>query len=115
MWDKIKTAFSIIGAVLSIVLFTVILFLLRRGKTDGRRNGDDSERNQRIEEGIGRCEERPESVSEGIGRCEERTESVSEGLGRTKDGIGRCEEHLQRAEDILRNAIKRSRETEQDT
>ena len=101
MWGKIKTAFSIIGAVLSIVLFTVILFLLRRGKTDGRRNGDDSERNQRIEEGIG--------------RCEERTESVSEGLGRAKDGIGRCEEHLQRAEDILRNAIKRSRETEQDT
>ena len=100
MWDKIKTAFSIIGAVLSIVLFTVILFLLRRGKTDGRRNGDDSERNQRIEEGIG--------------ICEERTESVSEGLGRAKDGIGRCEEHLQRAEDILRNAIKRSREAEQD-
>lgn len=101
MWGKIKTAFSIIGAVLSIVLFTVILFLLRRGKTDGRRNGDDSERNQRIEEGIG--------------KCEERAESVSEGLDRAKDGIGRCEEHLQRAEDILRNAIKRSREAEQDT
>lgn len=100
MWGKIKTAFSIIGAVLSVVLFTVILFLLRRGKTDGRRNGDDSERNQRIEEGIG--------------RCEERAESVSEGLDRAKDGIGRCEEHLQRAEDILRNAIKRSREAEQD-
>ena len=100
MLSKIKTAFSIIGAVLSVVLFTVILFLLRRGKTDGRRNGDDSERNQRIEEGIG--------------RCEERTESVSEGLDRAKDGIGRCEEHLQRAEDILRNAIKRSREAEQD-
>ena len=100
MFNKIKTAFSIIGAVLSIVLFTVILFLLRRGKTDGRRNGDDSERNQRIEEGIG--------------KCEERTESVSEEIDRAKDGIGRCEEHLQRAEDILRNAIKRSRETEQD-
>ena len=100
MFDKIKTAFSIIGAVLSVVLFTVILFLLRRGKTDGRRNGDDSERNQRIEEGIG--------------KCEERAESVSEGLDRAKDGIGRCEEHLQRAEDILRNAIKRSREAEQD-
>lgn len=100
MLSKIKTAFSIIGAVLSIVLFTVILFLLRRGKTDGRRNRDDSERNQRIEEGIG--------------RCEGRAESVSEGLNRAKDGIGRCEEHLQRAEDILRNAIKRSREAEQD-
>ena len=101
MLSKIKTAFSIVGAVLSIVLFTVILFLLRRGKTDGRRNGDDSERNQQIEDGIG--------------RCEERTESVSEGLDRAKDGIGRCEEHLQRAEDILRTAIKRSREAEQDT
>ena len=101
MFNKIKTAFSIIGAVLSIVLFTVILFLLRRGKTDGRRSGDDSERNQRIKKGIG--------------RCEERAESVSEGLGRAKDGIGRCEEHLQRAEDILRNAIKRSREAEQAT
>ena len=100
MWSKIKTAFSIIGAVLSVVLFTVILFLLRRCKADGRRNGDDSERNQRIEEGIG--------------KCEERAESVSEGLDRAKDGIGRCEEHLQRAEDILRNAIKRSREAEQD-
>ena len=101
MWDKIKTVFSIIGAVLSFVLFTVILFLLRRGKADGRRSEDDSERNQRIEEGIG--------------KCEERAESVSEGLDRAKDGIGRCEEHLQRAEDILRNAIKRSREAEQDT
>lgn len=79
MWGKIKTAFSIIGAVLSIVLFTVILFLLRRGKADGRRSGDDSERNQRI-----------------------------------KEGIGKCEEHLQRADDILRNAIKRSREAEPD-
>lgn len=100
MWSKIKTVFSIIGAALSVVLFTVILFLLRRGKADGRRSGDDSERNQRIEEGIG--------------KCEERAESVSEGLARAKDGIGRCEEHLQRAEDILRNAIKRSREAEQD-
>ena len=101
MWQKIKTVFSIIGAVLSIVIFTTILFLLRRSKTDKRRNGDDSERNQRIEEGIG--------------KCEERTDSVSEGLNRAKDGIGRCEEHLQRAEDILRNAIKRSREGEPDT
>lgn len=101
MLQKIKTVFSIIGAVLSIVLFTVILFLLRRSKTDRQRSGDDSERNQRIEEGIG--------------RCEERTDSVSEGLDRAKDGIGRCEEHLQRAEDILRNAIKRSREGEPDT
>ncbi len=98
MWSKIKTAFSVIGAVLSIALFSVILFLLRRGKADGRRSGDGSERNQRIEDGIG--------------KCEERTDSVSERLDRAKDGIGRCEEHLQRAEDILRKAIRRSREEE---
>lgn len=96
MWSKIKTVFSIIGAALSIALFTVILFLLRRRKTDRTGSARDTERNQRIEEGIG--------------KCEERADSVSEGLDRAKDGIGRCEEHLQRAEDILRNAIRRSRE-----
>ena len=100
MWAKVKTIFSIIGAVLSVVFFTILLFLLRRGKADGRRSPDDSERNQRIKEGIG--------------KCEERADSVSEGLDRAKDVIGRCEEHLQRAEDILRNAIKRSREAEPD-
>lgn len=96
MLSKIKTVFSIIGAVLSIVLFTVILFLLRRSNTDGRRSGDDSERNQRVEEGIG--------------KCEERADSVSERLDRAEDSVGKCEEHLRRAEDILRNAIRRSRE-----
>ena len=96
MWSKIKTAFSIIGAVLSIVLFTVLLFVLRRGKTDGRRSGADSDRDRRIEEGIG--------------ECEERADSVSERLDRAEDSVGRCEEHLRRAEDILRNAIRRSRE-----
>ena len=98
MWTKIKTAFSVIGAVLSIALFTVLLFLLRRSQTNRRGSGDDSERNQRVEEGIGKCEERAATISEGIDRAKNR--------------IGRCEEHLQRAEDILRNAIKRSREGE---
>ena len=82
MLEKVKTIFSIIGAVLAVVLFTVILFLLRRSKTDGRGSSDDTERDTRIKEGIAECQ----------------------------DSVGRCEEHLQRAEDILRRAVKRSRE-----
>ena len=101
MFNKIKTVFSIIGAVLSIVLFTVLLFVLRRGKIDGRKSGADSDRYRRIEEGIG--------------KCEERADSVSERLDRAEDSVGKCEEHLRRAEDILRNAIRRSREREAET
>ena len=89
MFNKIKTAFSIVGAVLSVVLFTVILFLLRRGKTDGRRSTANAERDSRIKEGL-------EGASGEIAEC--------------RSTVERCEEHLQRAEDILRNAIKRSRE-----
>ena len=93
MFNKIKTVFSIIGAVLSFVLFTVILFLLRRGKADGRGSTANAERDSRIKEGL-------EGASGEIDEC--------------RSTVERCEEHLQRAEDILRNAIKRSREAEQD-
>ena len=95
MWEKIKNVLSVIGAVLSVVLFTVVLFLLRRGKTGGQGSGANAERASRIQGGI-------ESSKDRAGRIEE-------GITRAEDGIGRCEEHLQRAEDILRNAIKRSR------
>ena len=91
MWSKIKTVFSIIGAVLTVLLLTVLLLVLRRGKAHGRGSADDSERDSRIQEGIDSCEER---------------------AGRIEEGIGRCEERLQRAEDILREAIRRSREGE---
>ena len=77
MWEKFKSVFSIIGAVLTVVLFTVILFLLRRRDTYLRRNTGDSERDRVIEE-----------------------------------GIARSENHLLRAEEILRNAVARSREGE---
>lgn len=98
MWEKIKNVLSVIGAVLSVVLFTVVLFLLRRGKTDGQGSGANAERDSRIQGGI-------ESSKDRAGRIEE-------GITRAEDGIRRCEEHLQRAEDILRNAIKRSRKEE---
>lgn len=87
MWQKIKNIFCIVMSFLSILLFTVMLFLLRRGKTDGQGSRGDSERDSRIQEGIGRCQ----------------------------DGTARCEEHLRRAEEILRNAINRSKGEEPDS
>ena len=96
MWKKIKNIFSIIGAFLSVILFTVLLFVLRRGKTDRRGSESSDDRDTRIQDGIGECEERADRIEERIERAE--------------SSAGRCEEHLQRAEDILREAIRRSRE-----
>lgn len=101
MQQKIKDIISVVGAVLSIVLFTIVLFLLRRGKTDVRRGNGDAERDSRIQEGL-------ESGQERAGRIEE-------GISKAEDGITKCEEHLQRAEDILRSAIERSRRTNRET
>lgn len=96
MWEKIKSAFAVIFAFLYIAVLSVVLFMLRRGKTDGRGSGGTSESDT--------------SVTDGINGCEERTENVEGRITNAEDGIGRCEEHLQRAEEIIRNAINRSRE-----
>jgi exonuclease VII small subunit len=98
VWEKIKTVLCIAGAVLSVLFFTVLLFVLRRGKTDGRGSNGADERDSRIKEGIADCEA-------GTERIEERIKSA-------EDAITRCEEHLQRAEDLLRGAIERSRKEE---
>lgn len=95
MWQKIKNGLAVIGAVLSVVLFTFLLFLLRRRSADRQGRTDSTDRDSRIEEGI-------ES-------SEERTVRIEEGITRAEDGIARCEERLQRAEDILRRAVERSR------
>ena len=89
MLSKIKTVLSVIGAVLSVILFTIVLLLLRRGKADGRGSTANAERDSRIKE---------------------RLEGASGEIAECRSTVERCEEHLQRAEDILRNAIKRSRE-----
>lgn len=96
MLDKTKKVLSVVGAVLSVIIFTVALFLLRRCKP--YRPGSDG------------ADERDSRIQEGIESGEERTVRIEEGITRAEDGIARCEEHLQRAEDILRRAIDRSRE-----
>ena len=88
MWNKVKTIFSIIGAVLSVALFTFLLFLLRRGKADRPGSSGASESDTKITNGIDRAEN---------------------GLEQCSDRVKQCEEHLQRAEEILREAIERSR------
>lgn len=89
MWEKIKKVFAIIGAVLSVVLFTVILFLLRRGSSDGQGSSGNAERDRRIKEGL---------------------DGAQESIRDSRDTAERCEERLRRAEEILRGAIKRGEE-----
>ena len=84
MWEKIKKGFKVALAVLSVISLSVLLALLRRGSSDRRGSTDDIERDRRIKEG----------------------------LDTASDTARRCEERLQRAEDILREAIKRSRKEE---
>lgn len=84
MWEKIKKVFSIISAVLSVLLFTVLLSLLRRSNTDGQ----------------------------GSTRNAERDTKIKDGFKQSSDTVRRCEEHLQRAESILRNAINKSKSEE---
>lgn len=100
MWNKIKKAFAIIGAVLTVVGCTFFLVFLRRRDSDRYRSNGADERDTRIQEGIADSEKRAERIEEGIGRAE--------------DAVGRCEERLQRAEDILRRAIERSRQEKPD-
>lgn len=102
MWEKVKNIFSIIGAVLSVVLFTVLLFLLRRGSSDGRRSTTDTERTFTIQDGIAESERRNNNIER---ECTERST-------RAEERIAECERHIQRAESILRGAIERSRKKE---
>ena len=86
MWQKIKNIFSIIGAVLSIALFTFLLFLLRRRDSDGCGSTGTGESDTRITEGLERASDEIRGTTE------------------------RCEERLRRAEEILRRATERSKE-----
>lgn len=102
MWEKVKNIFSIIGAVLSVALFTVLLFLLRRSSSNRRRSTTDTERTFTIQEGIAESERRSSNIER---ECTERST-------RAEERIADCERHIQRAESILRGAIERSRKKE---
>ncbi len=77
--DKIKKAFAVIGAVLTVIICTFFLVFLRRRSSDGQ----------------------------GSSGIDERDTRIKEGLDGASDTAKRCEERLQRAEEILRGAIER--------
>lgn len=81
MWQKIKKAFIVAGAVI-----TVYLVFLRRRDSDERGSDGVNEYDSRVEEGLSGATER-------INECRGTAE--------------RCEERLRRAEEILRTAIER--------
>jgi hypothetical protein len=84
--DKIKKAFAVIGAVLTVIVCTFFLVFLRRRNSDGQGSSGIDERDTRIQEGL---------------------DGASESIDRSRDTAKRCEERLQRAEEILRGAIER--------
>lgn len=94
MWEKIKKAFSIIGGILSALFFGLMFFFIGRGSSDRRRSTTDDTKNG----------ERTERVTLDTTETRESRESVE-----------RATEHFQSAEDILRNAINRSKQREQET
>ena len=77
--DKIKKAFAVIGAVLTVFVCTFFLVFLRRRGSDGQ----------------------------GSSGIDERDTRIKEGLDGASDTAKRCEERLRRAEEILRGAIER--------
>ena len=87
--DKIKKAFAVIGAVLTVLVCTFYLVFLRRRGSDGQGSSGTDERDSRVQEGL---------------------DGAEESIKRSRDTAERCEEHLRRAEEILRNAIKRGEE-----
>lgn len=89
MWSKVKTVFSIIGAVLTVVFLSVIPVLLcgKEDKSDG--SGSD-----RIDESAGR---------------------IREGLDRSEERIADSQERIRRAKEILRKAVERAGKEEQET
>lgn len=100
MWNKIKTVLAVIGACIS----SVCIALFLKGRSDRRGSEGNDEQDRRIQEGIDRAErdiaEADRITGELSGTIEERTR--------------KCEEHLSRAEEILREAVKR-REKEKDS
>lgn len=94
MWEKIKKAFSIIGGILSAFFCFLMFFFIGRSSADRRGSTTDATRNR----------ERSERVTLDTTEIRESRESVERATG-----------HFQSAENILRNAINRSKQGEQET
>lgn len=88
MWNKIKTIFSIIGAVLTVIFLSVIPVLLCRKESQTDGSGSN-----RIDESAGR---------------------IREGLDRSEERVADSQERIRRAKEILRKAIERAGKEEQE-
>lgn len=88
MWNKIKTIFSIIGAVLTVIFLSVIPVLLC-----GKESQTDGSGSNRIDESAGR---------------------IREGLDRSEERVADSQERIRRAKEILRKAIERAGKEEQE-
>lgn len=86
MWQKIKGFLALIGA----CIISVLLTLLFRSCSDGRGSSGASDRDREVKEGI-------DQLDGGISGIEERA--------------NRAKTHLERAEEILRRAVERSKST----
>lgn len=93
MSPKIKKAFAVIGAVLTVIACTFYLVFLRRRDADGLGSDGADERDTRITEGLSGAEGKIAESRDELGECRTTAE--------------RCEERLRRAEEILRGAIER--------
>lgn len=87
-----KKIITIIGAVLTVAGCTFLLLFCRRSSNKPASTGIDG--------GDTASKDR-------IGECQDRVDTISKGLSRAESSAGRCEEHLRRAEEILREAIKK--------
>jgi hypothetical protein len=94
VWDKIKKAFSIIGGILSALFFGLMFFFIGRGSSD-RRGSTNNPR--------------------GNGERSERVTLDTTEIRESRESVERATRHFQSAENILRNAINRSKQKEQET
>ena len=96
MWNKIKKVFIILGTAVCSFCFA----LLFKSCSDRRRSTGNDERDRKLQESIDKAEG---NISEADRIAGELSENIT---GRAEE----CEGHLSRAEEILREAIKRGEE-----
>ena len=94
MWEKIKKAFSIIGGILSALFFGLMFFFIGRSSSNRRGSTTDDT---------------------GNGERSERVTLDTTEIRESRESVERATRHFQTAENILRKAIRRTEQGEQET